>query len=310
MGYKNFASRGRSFALPHSKIDTQTFLALLIGMSMLIFSVSSTALAASNDLSNFDRCIQEKGGAAVIECRLQIEAASQVQNTGDIAVKEDSTNQTSSSTDFRFAGTGLLTEQVGDAYDVGIGEYDWRGDNNCLKFEATIKKAQFKREDGVMSEMPILDEDGNTIAGQEKSHGDGCDSNLDFEVTGHNRGASTANGGKSEQSCSYYELSGDGGSFLRCVRTQYGTAYSYTYVKVRKTIVRDGQVLGVPEDRTCTLTSSSRYSSYAEKKDNNTGGQFRRFTGYRSPSYPSYPVLSDSAKGTCATQFGWNFDAY
>lgn len=275
----------------------------------LLTSINSVhAEASGSNLPPFDQCLQDRGTSAILECK----KIASIAGTGTIDVNSDSTDQSLNGSNFRFAGTGLATEQLGDPYDVGTGEYNWRGDNGCLKFEKTIKKAQFKREDGVVSEMPILDAEGNTIPGTEKSHGDKCDSDLTFIITGHNRSASAANYTPWVLDSKF--RSGDD-EISRCNRNQLGVATTYSYVSVSRTILRDGVPLGNPTKKSCTLNNSGSYvhantvAKFANKCGE--GGYWGTpYTTTYSATYPAYPTLTDANKGSCAAQAGWNYEQF
>lgn len=237
---------------------------LTLALAFLFVTFVVNDQAKAGDMTALDKCIMERGGDAVRECNA--EAASDTVVNG-ITGEDDSTDVTSSAAEFRFAGTGLDSEMIGQPYDAGTGHYDWRGADGCMKWETTIKKAQYKREDGVVSEMPLLDENGDQIPGEELFHGDDCQAVVEWEEDSSTFSRNMTHSTSPTQTCK----EGKGG--LECRNGTKHTyrcySYRYTYATYSRTRRSDGLVLEYDRRRGQTVSSSSRDNQHC--------------------SYPSYP---------------------
>lgn len=247
------------------------------------------AYASSNDeLSSLDQCLAEN---PLHECVSPTE--NNTSGAGGIATKEDSTDQALSATSFRYAGTGLETVQIGEPYDAGTGEFDWRGETGCLKFEQTIKKAQFKREDGVTSELPILDADGNTIPGDELSLGDRCDNVVTWDNLRRWSGGSCGS-----RSYTYtYTTPGSNGGDIITETISYPDYCNWSSMVGTRTVLRDGEPVGEPVKRTCKTVLA-----HASKSQRRGGSHY--YVRDR-PNPGTYPEVTNSVKSGCMGSWGW-----
>lgn len=235
--------------------------ALWLTLALAFVSVAFTGVshAQAEGLTTLDECIKERGGDAFRECNAEFATGALAEG---ITGEDDSTDLTSSSAEFRFAGTGLLSEMLGEPYDAGTGLYDYRGADGCMKWEFTIKKAQYKREDGVVSEMPLLDENGDQIPGDDLFHGDDCQAVVKWEED-------TATFSRRSTHTTYpTETCKEGKGGMECRNTIGHTykCYSYRYTYATYSVVRRSDGLVLESDRrqgqTVSVNTSDRQCSY------------------------------------------------
>lgn len=179
---------------------------------------------------------------------------------------------------------------------VATGELFYENDDSCEQFMRRNDIDRYLKGDLVSIYDDVKGE------GQALSQGDGCDSVITFD----NERLSRSLGGGSYVPTNTTCSGGSGDSEPHC--NQHGvyrqTAYSTLTVAINKSVIRsDNAQIGETQTADCARSNPKSVDTWnADKR-----GNYWVNISPLSWSYPAYPELTASMKGSCAAEKGWNF---
>lgn len=254
----------------------------------------------AEDMSSFDDCLAANGAEAIDDC------LGTRQNLGTVNQSFDSTDQGAGSASYRFAGAGLNSVRIGGPDYEGSGEFRYEMNSlnlPCIRYEKTILRATYRREDGVIFTQTELDADGNPITGSEIYNGNVCQTSADWSGVSHSRYTNTNKAssggpcGRDAVQYHYYYLSaGDEDRWAK--GTVYGNRHCATTTSTATiTVKKEGELVAGPITKTC----QARASSAAVTAFTDPDGTKPRW----NTSGPGYPAMDTAQKNNCLSSWGF-----